>query len=153
MENIVFLIASFFAAIAATLAGFGSSTLLVPVATMFMDLKTAIFLVACFHLFSNTFKIKLFWNKIDLNIFLLFGIPSICFALIGAALISIVPVDVVKVILAVFLIVFSLYSLVKPRFVIKKTRSSAFIGGGLSGFLAGLIGLGGCNKINIFGSI
>lgn len=76
IENILFLIASFFAAIIATLAGFGSSTLLIPVAIMFMDAKTAVFIVACFHLFNNTFKIKAFWNKIDFKTFMLFGIPN-----------------------------------------------------------------------------
>ncbi len=94
IENIIFLIASFIAAIIATLAGFGSSTLLVPVAIMFMDLKTAVFFVACFHLFNNTFKIKMFWNKIDFKTFLLFGIPSIIFAFIGAMLISIIQIDI-----------------------------------------------------------
>ena len=59
VENIIFLIASFVAAIVATLAGFGSSTLLVPVALMFMDVGTAVFLVACFHLFNNIFKVKI----------------------------------------------------------------------------------------------
>ncbi len=143
IENIIFLIASFIAAIVATLAGFGSSTLLIPVAAMFMDLKSVVFLVACFHLFNNTFKIKLFWNKIDFKTFLLFGIPSIIFAFIGATLISIMPVDIVKRILAIFLIVFSIYSLIKPKFTIKETKITAVVGGGLSGFLAGLIGLGG----------
>lgn len=143
IENIIFLIASFIAAIGATLAGFGSSTLLIPVAIMFMDLKTAVLLVACFHLFNNSFKIKMFWNKIDFKIFLLFGIPSIIFAFIGATLISIIPIGIVKRILAIFLITFSIYSFIKPKFAIKETKTTAIIGGGLSGFLAGLVGLGG----------
>ena len=143
IENSLFLIVSFIAAIIATLAGFGSSTLLVPVAAMFMDLKTAVFLVACFHLFNNTFKIKMFWNKIDFKTFLLFGIPSIIFAFIGAVLISVVPVDIVKRAMAIFLIAFSIYSFIKPKFTIKETKTTAVVGGGLSGFLAGLIGLGG----------
>ncbi|MCQ9205669.1 MAG: sulfite exporter TauE/SafE family protein [Omnitrophica bacterium] len=143
IENIIFLIASFIAAIVATLAGFGSSTLLIPVAVMFMDLKTAVLLVACFHLFNNSFKIKMFWNKIDFKTFLLFGIPSIIFAFIGARLISIIPIGIVKRILAIFLIIFSIYSFIKPKFAIKETKTTAIVGGGLSGFLAGLVGLGG----------
>lgn len=142
-ENILFLIISFVAAIVATLAGFGSSTLLVPVAVMFMDLKTAVFLVACFHLFNNTFKIKMFWNKINFKTFLVFGIPSIIFAFIGASLISTVPVGTIKKTMAIFLIVFSIYSFLKPKFAVKETKLTAIIGGSASGFLAGLIGLGG----------
>ena len=143
IDSIIFLFASFIAAIAATLAGFGSSTVLIPVALLFMDLKTAVFFVACFHLFNNIFKIRIFWDKIDRRIFLLFGIPSIVCAFIGARLISLIPVDTIKRILALFLMVFSIYSLIKPKFVIKKTKAAALVGGGLSGFLAGLIGLGG----------
>ncbi|NOR14571.1 MAG: TSUP family transporter, partial [Candidatus Aminicenantes bacterium] len=142
-EYAIFLIASFLAATGATLAGFGSSALLIPVAFSFYDLRTAIFLVACFHLFNNLFKIRLFWEKIDFKTFLYFGIPSICFSFGGAALIAILPLDVISKILAVFLIVYAIYSLFKPKLVIKKSLGTAVLGGSLSGFFAGLIGLGG----------
>ena len=143
MGSIIFIICSFFAGIMATLAGFGSSTVLIPVAFFFMDVKTAIFLVACFHLFSNLFKVKLFLKAIDLKIVLVFGLPSIIFAFIGALLIARLPVDVIKTSAAIFLIVFSSYSFFKPTFKLKKTIPIAIIGGSLSGLLAGLIGMGG----------
>jgi uncharacterized membrane protein YfcA len=143
IESLLFLIASYLAAIAATLAGFGSSTLLIPVAIHFMDVKTAIFLVACFHLFNNVFKVKLFWEKIDFRTFLLFGIPSIIFAFGGAYLVSVMPVNTIMIAVAVFLIVFSLLSLLNPKLALKKTRTNAVAGGSLSGLLAGLMGLGG----------
>ena len=141
--NILFLILSYFAAIIATLAGFGSSTLLIPVAMLFMDAKTAIFLVACFHLFNNTFKIKVFWSKIDFKTFMLFGIPSIIFAFVGAILVSTISVESTKKAVAIFLIIFAMYSLLKPKFAIKESNLTAITGGSLSGLLAGLIGLGG----------
>jgi uncharacterized membrane protein YfcA len=143
IPSIVFLFASFGAAVAATLAGFGSSILLIPVAILFMDLKTAVFFVAVFHLFNNLFKIRLFWRSIDFKIFLLFGIPSILMAFTGALLISFVPLDVVKNVLGVFLIVYAVYSFAKPEFGLRKSKPTAVVGGSLSGFLAGLIGLGG----------
>ena len=86
---------------------------------------------------------KLFWNKINFRLFLLFGIPSILFAFGGATLVSILPVDDIKKILAVFLIIYSLYSLMKPKFTLKETQTNAVVGGSLSGLLAGLLGLGG----------
>jgi uncharacterized membrane protein YfcA len=143
IEYAVFLFASFLAATGATLAGFGSSALLIPVAFSFFDLRTAIFIVACFHLFNNLFKIRLFWDKIDFKTFLYFGSPSVCFSFAGAALIAILPLDVISKILAAFLIVYAVYSLFKPRLSIEKNRWTAILGGGLSGFFAGLIGLGG----------
>jgi hypothetical protein len=143
LESLIFLIASYGAAVAATIAGFGSSTLLIPVAFLFMDIRTAVFVVAVFHLFNNVFKIRLFWNSIDFKIFLLFGIPSILMAFTGAVLISIIPLDTVKIVLGVFLIVYAVYSFIKPKFELKKSKLTAVIGGISSGFLAGLIGLGG----------
>lgn len=141
--SIVFLFASYFAATAATLAGFGSSTLLIPVAIIFMDVKTAVFLVACFHLFNNSFKVKAFYRKIDFRTFMLFGVPSILFAFAGALLISVLPVEVIKKAIAIFLMAYSLYSLGEPTFNMGETKLNAIVGGICSGFFAGLIGLGG----------
>lgn len=143
IEYSIFIAVSFIAGIAATLAGFGSSTILIPVVTLFMDVKTAIFLVACFHLFNNLFKVRAFWGKIDFKLFLLFGLPSILLSFTGAMLFAGAPVGIIKKLLGGFLVVFAVYSFIKPEFKIKKSRLSAVIGGSLSGFLAGLIGLGG----------
>ena len=141
--DVIFLLASFLAAIGATLAGFGSSTLLIPVAVSFFDLKMAVFLVACFHLFNNLFKVRIFWRKIDFLTFVLFGVPSIIFAFVGARFITVIPLDTVRFILGVFLICYALFTLIKPKFSVNENRANAFIGGSLSGFLAGLIGMGG----------
>ncbi len=143
LEYGLFLLASYFAAVAATIAGFGSSALLIPVAFIFMDIKTAIFIVAVFHLFNNLFKIRLFWKQINFQIFVLFGIPSILLAFTGAVLISILPVDVISKILAAFLISYATYSFLRPKFSLKESKITAVLGGSFSGLLAGLIGLGG----------
>jgi len=129
--------------VAATIAGFGSSALLIPVAIVFMDIKTAVFIVAVFHLFNNLFKIKMFWKQINFQIFVLFGIPSIVLAFTGAVLISILPVDIISKGLAAFLIMYAIYSFLKPKFSLKESKITAVLGGSLSGLLAGLIGLGG----------
>lgn len=143
LEYILFVAASYLAAVTATIAGFGSSTFLVPVAVQFMDIRTAVFVVAIFHLFNNIFKIRIFWKKIDFKTYLLFGIPSIILAFTGAILISVLPVDIIRRTLAVFLIIYAIYSLARPKFALKKSKINAVVGGGLSGLLAGLIGLGG----------
>ncbi len=79
-EHGIFLFSSYVATIIATVAGFGSSTVLIPVAIFFMDLKAAVFFVACFHLFNNLFKVRLFFANIDFKLFWMFGVPSIIFA-------------------------------------------------------------------------
>ena len=146
LSSVVFVIASYGAAAAATVAGFGSSALLIPVALLFMDIKTAVFVVAVFHLFNNAFKIRLFRKSIDFKIFLLFGMPSILMAFTGAVLISSSPLEAVKIILGLFMMVYAVYSFIKPDFGLKKSNPTAVIGGSLSGFLAGFIGLGGATR-------
>lgn len=143
IENGLFLLAAYAAAVIATVAGFGSSTLLIPVAVFFMDLKTAVFLVACFHLFNNLFKIRLFFAKIDFKLFRLFGIPSIIFAFLGAGAVAVLPAELLTRILAVFLILFSGIAFLWPNIKIRQSPLNALFGGSLSGFLAGLIGMGG----------
>jgi len=143
IEHGVFLFAAYVAAVFATIAGFGSSTILIPVAIFFMDLKTAVFLVACFHLFNNLFKVRLFFTKIDFKLFMLFGIPSIIFAFLGARCITILDVELLARILAIFLILFSCISFLKTNIKITQNPFNAFLGGSMSGYLAGLIGMGG----------
>jgi len=143
IEHGLFLLVAYIAAVFATIAGFGSSTILIPVAMFFMDLKTAVFFVACFHLFSNIFKVRLFFTKIDFKLFGIFGAPSILFAFLGAYCITVLPVELLTRILAAFLVLFSCFSFFKPNIKIKKSPFNALLGGSLSGFLAGMIGMGG----------
>jgi len=143
IEHSLFLLAAYAAAVFATIAGFGSSTVLIPVALFFMDLKTAIFLVACFHLFNNLFKVKLFFANIDFKLFLQFGTPSIIFAFLGARCITIFPVESLTKILAIFLILFAVFSFLKPNVSVRQNMLNSFLGGSVSGYLAGLIGMGG----------
>lgn len=129
LQHVGFIAASFVAAGVATIAGFGSSTLLIPIAIMFMPLRQAVFLVACFYLFNNIFKVRAFHTDINKRVALLFGIPSIIMSFIGALLISVLPADMVKMSIAVFLLIFSVYVWVKPDFKINNSGSNAVIGG------------------------
>lgn len=138
-----FIIFAFFAGTLATLAGFGSSTLLVPVAVMFLPLRQAIFLVACFHLFNNIFKVRAFYKDIDRRVAFLFGLPSIIFAFTGAVFLSKVSADTTQILIGAFLMAFCIYSWLRPEFKLHKKDYNAVIGGSASGFLAGLIGMGG----------
>src|SRR4030066_27902 len=52
-EIFLFLVFAFLAEIVGTLAGFGSSTILVPLTALFIDVKTAIAVVVLFHFFDG----------------------------------------------------------------------------------------------------
>jgi hypothetical protein len=141
--NILFFFAAFASEIIGTMAGFGSSTIFLPLALLFVDFQTALVLVAFLHIFGNIGRISFFKKGLDKGLIIKFGIPSVILTVVGALLVSHISQDVLKGLLGIFLIIYSSYSLLKENFSVSATTASAVIGGGLSGFLAGLIGTGG----------
>lgn len=141
--EVLFFLAALFAEVVGTVAGFGSSTIFLPLALLFVDFRTALILVAFFHIFGNIGRVSFFRHGLDKIILLRFGLPSVIFTLAGAFLVSLVSQGLLKGILGVFLISYALLSLWKQNIQAKPTFFNAAIGGGLSGFLAGLIGTGG----------
>ncbi|MFQ5996475.1 MAG: sulfite exporter TauE/SafE family protein [Dehalococcoidales bacterium] len=139
----LFFIVAFIAASVASLTGFGSATMLIPFASLVIELKQAIILVAFFHWFSNTFKLIRLWRSTNWRVFFLYGVPSIITAYGGAMLLGRVDVDIIVLAFAAFIILFSIYSLVSPAWSLPSKNGLLVFGGALSGFTAGLIGLGG----------
>lgn len=139
----LFFVVAFIAASVASLTGFGSATMLIPFASLIIELKQAIILVAFFHWFSNTFKLLRLWRSTNWRVFFLYGVPSIITAYGGAMLLERVDIDIIAVAFAAFIILFSIYSLLKPAWSLPSKNSLLVFGGALSGFTAGLIGLGG----------
>lgn len=140
---LLFFLAAFVSEIVGTIAGFGSSTVFLPLALLFFDFKTALVLVALFHIFGNIGRISFFKSGLDKHILIIFGIPSVVMSLSGALLVSLISQDFLKVILGIFLIIYAGLSLWKDELRVEKSLFNSIAGGGLSGFLAGLIGTGG----------
>src|SRR3989338_8408331 len=143
MAELLFFLLAFVAEVIGTIAGFGSSTIFLPLALFFVDFKSALILVAFFHIFGNISRITFFRHGFDKKLILIFGVPSVMLTILGAILVNYTPQDILKLFLGIFLLIFSTASLIKPDFKFKSSNRNAVIGGGLSGFLAGLIGTGG----------
>ncbi len=141
--GLLFFIAAFFSEVVGTIAGFGSSTLFLPLALLFVDFKTSLILVALFHIFGNLGRVSFFRLSLDKNMLVEFGIPSVLFTLLGALLVSLISQSLLKGILGVFLLCYSLLALWNTAQKMKPTLMTSAVGGGVSGFLAGLIGTGG----------
>lgn len=141
--EILFFLAAFLAEVVGTIAGFGSSTVFLPLALLFFDFKTALVLVAIFHIFGNIGRISFFRHGLERRILLIFGVPSVVLTLMGALLVVYIPQNALKAILGGFLVAYSVISFRKEDLKVKPTLFNSVIGGGLSGFLAGLIGTGG----------
>ncbi len=81
--DVLYFLSAFFAEIIGTIAGFGSSTVFLPLALLFFDFKTALVLVALFHIFGNIGRVSFFKHGLDRHMLLVFGIPSVILTLIG----------------------------------------------------------------------
>ncbi len=141
--DLLFFISAFLAEVIGTIAGFGSSTLFLPLALLFVDFKTALILVAFFHIFGNVGRITFFRHGLDKKLLIIFGVPSIVLTILGAFLVNYMSQEVLKLVLGIFLLMFSIISIIKPDFKFKPSSKNAVIGGSFSGFFAGLIGTGG----------
>jgi uncharacterized protein len=140
---LLFFILAFLSVVVGTVAGFGTSTILLPVALFFVDFKTALVLVAISHLSGNAGATTFFRHGLDRRLFLLFGVPSVILTVLGAAIVIYIPQNVLEALLGIFLLLFSIYSLLRPGFKVKARKINTIFGGGLSGFLQGLMGIGG----------
>jgi uncharacterized membrane protein YfcA len=65
LYEILFFVSAFISEIIGTIAGFGSSTIFLPLALFFVDFKTALVLVAIFHLFGNLGRMNFFRHGLD----------------------------------------------------------------------------------------
>lgn len=122
-------------------------------------MDTAIALTGTVHFINNLFKIVLVWKNVDRKMILKFGIPAVLSSLFGAWLlisISEVPsvyqynlwqhhykITLIKFVIAVLLIVFSVFEILPAVKKIQFKQDKLFIGGMITGFIGGLSGLQG----------
>jgi uncharacterized membrane protein YfcA len=140
---LLFLAGAFVAEVIGTMAGFGAATILTPLAALFMDMKAAIAIVACFHLFGNASRIFFFGRHIKWKIWLQFGLTGIALSLLGAAATRQLPAPTITLLFGLFLLGYVAISLAASRFTLSSTSATLIGGGAVSGFIAGLIGTGG----------
>ncbi|MCK6648806.1 MAG: sulfite exporter TauE/SafE family protein [Bacteroidia bacterium] len=138
-----FLVLSLFSEILGTIGGFGSSVFFVPIAGFYLDFHSVLGITAIFHLSSNISKIALFRKGIDKQLLINFGVPAVLFVILGAWLSNKFDSKVLELGLSIFLIVLSVLFLLFRNWVIKPTKTNSLLGGGISGFVAGLVGTGG----------
>lgn len=142
-QLILFIVLALIAEILGTIGGFGSSMLFVPVAGYFLDFQSVLGITALFHVFSNISKIALFRKGFDKKLVLYLGLPAVVFVMIGAYVSTLFNPQYLELALAVFLILMSVFLLIKKTFKLQPNNRNAIVGGTISGFVAGLLGTGG----------
>ncbi|MBI2626309.1 MAG: sulfite exporter TauE/SafE family protein [Candidatus Nealsonbacteria bacterium] len=143
MEIIYIALLTIIAASVGTLTGFGTSTIMVPILSLFLPLPQTLLLAGVIHYFGDIWKIVFFREGIRWKLLLFFGIPGIIFTFIGARLVFSIPEILLSRILGGFLIAYSSFLFLKPGFKFRQSAKIAALGGGLYGFFAGIFGVGG----------
>jgi len=143
MEIILIALLTLIASIVGTLGGFGSSTIMLPVIVLFFPLPQALLFVGIIHWFNDIWKIILFKKGVRWKLILGFGIPGIVTSFLGATLAITTPVQILSRILGAFLIAYVVFLAIKPTFKLAQTNLTSVSGGSLSGFFAGVFGVGG----------
>ena len=143
-DGSLFLACAFIAEVIGTTAGFGAATILTPVAVLFMDMKTAIAMVAVFHLFGSASRLYFFGRQIDWQIWRWFGLTAILCSFFGARLTLELSSAAIQLAFGIFLLVYVAISLaLGERLRLPVAKGVLAAGGVGSGFITGLIGTGG----------
>lgn len=126
-----------------TATGFGTSTIMVPVLSLFMPMPLVLLFVGIIHLCGDLWKILLFRKGLIWQLVLGFGLSGMFTSYLGASL-ALQTMDLpLKQMLGVFLVLYVIFLLVKRDWALPRTRATAIGGGLLSGLFAGLFGVGG----------
>ncbi|MFH1718029.1 MAG: sulfite exporter TauE/SafE family protein [Planctomycetota bacterium] len=143
MEIPLILFVVIIASFVGTMTGFGTSTIMVPILLNFYPLPETLLFVGIVHWFGNIWKLILFRTGFRWKLVLSFGAAGIAATFLGARLVFSVSPGVLLRVLGVFLICYVVYLFVKGSFKIKPSLLAGACGGALSGFLAGIFGIGG----------
>jgi hypothetical protein len=143
MPIVYLAVLSFLSSILGTITGFGISTVMVPIVLLFLPLPETLLLVGVVHWFGDLWKVFLFKHGIHWKILLFFGIPGIITGIGGAYLALKLPAAFLSMFIGAILVAYVIFLLLKPDFKLKATPLAAMLGGGGSGLLGGMTGIGG----------
>lgn len=146
MEVVYILLLTIVASGFGTITGFGSSTIMVPILLMFYPLPETLLLAGILHWFNDAWKVILFRQSPLWKTILSFGIPGLIFGVVGAWLVLSIPQANLSRFLGTVLIGYFALISIKSDFKIPRNVLSAMIGGSLSGFIAGIFGIGGAMR-------
>ena len=131
--------------IAGTLSGsvgFGGGMILLPVITYFYGVEVAVPVSTIAQMMSNLSRAAMGWRQIQWRQVAWFLVPALPLTALGAFGFSIVDKTVMTRALCVCLIVFSVMK-VRGKIHLPAGRKTMLVGGGLTGFINGLLGISG----------
>jgi len=145
MEIFLIILLVIAASCVGTMTGFGTSTIMVPALLILypMPMEETLLFVGVIHWFGNVWKIILFKRGFDWKLILSFGVPGMAAAWLGAKLVFEMPKESLSRILGGFLVAYVVFLFAKRSFRVRPNVVTGACGGALSGFFAGIFGIGG----------
>lgn len=143
MEIIYLALLTLLASLLGTVSGFGTSTIMIPVLVIFFPPLEAIFFVTIIHWFGDVWKIILFRKGFNLKLIALFGVTGLIASYLGASLSLETGGALLLRLLGLFLAVYGIFLVFQSKFKVSANNATAMSGGALSGFFAGMFGIGG----------
>ncbi|MCB2206994.1 MAG: sulfite exporter TauE/SafE family protein [Bacteroidetes bacterium] len=126
-----------------TITGFGTSTILIPILLLYLPLPETLLVVGVIHFSGDIWKMILFRKGFEWKLILTFGLTGIIASFLGARIVFSASPEILLRILGAFMLAYVIFLVFKPDFKVPKKNLTAITGGGLSGFFAGIFGVGG----------
>ncbi len=142
-QTVIISLLSIVSGIIGTVSGFGMGTVMTTVLIYFLPFSHIILLVGILHWFHGLWKLLFFRSGFNWPLILKFGIPSMIMTIVGASLAAESYQRMLAMLFSLFLIAYVCYLFCGPTVRIKANWRSALIGGGISGFFAGIFGVRG----------
>ncbi len=108
-EIILIALLTFIASIVAIIAGFGTSTIMIPILVNFITMPEALLLTGVIHWFNDGWRLILFKDGIWWKRVLLAAIPGVIASLIGASLVLRIPQQYLLRALGVMLLIYVIF--------------------------------------------
>ncbi len=131
------------ASLIGTATGFGTSTVMIPVMTLFVPMPVALLFVGAIHLCGDVWKVLLFKRGFEWKLILGFGLAGIAASYLGASLSMQAQEFPLRRILGAFLILYVGFLFFNRDWSLPRTHGTSVCGGALSGLFAGFFGVGG----------